>query len=266
MQPILHNLSCEVMSLTEPVFYTAGHTDALRFAETILKQKGLRFAKEADQSVTHLLLPVPSFEKDGSLKGGGSAEELLSQLSPDVTVYGGLFKDRLPTVRKVDLLDDPIYVTENARITAHCAVRLAMQTLPVTLWNCPVLVIGWGRIGKCLGQLLKAMGALVTVAARKASDRAMLSALGYDSVDTHMLGNSLSRYRVIFNTVPVMLLSKEDLQQSAKDCLKFELASQPGMDGEDIRQALGLPGKYAPETSGELIAQTVLRLLSQEGV
>ena len=248
--------------MIEPVFYTAGSTDALRFAQTILMKKDLPFVQAPDKSVTHLLLGVPSFEPDSTL------EDLLSQLSPDVTVCGGkLQKPLLDGYRTIDLLEDPLYVAENARITAHCAVRLAMQKLPATLWNCPVLVIGWGRIGKCLTQLLHAMGARVTVAARKEADRATLLALGYDAIDTQGLGNSLGRFRVIFNTAPVMVLPKEDIQQCAQDCLKIDLASCPGMDAPDVIWARGLPGKDAPESSGELIARTLLRLLkTKKGV
>ena len=248
--------------MIEPVFYTAGCTDALRFTETVLKRKGLRFAPLPNRSVTHLLLGVPSFEADGSLKGGQRLEDILPSLSPDVTICGGLLcRTELEAYRTVDLLEDPEYVSENARITAYCAVRIAMQKLPVTLWRCPVLVIGWGRIGKCLAQLLKNMGAIVTVAARKEQDRATLSALGYDSINTQTLGNSIARFRLIFNTAPVMVLPKEDMQNCADDCLKIDLASRLGIEAPDVIWARGLPGKDAPETSGELIARTILRLL-----
>lgn len=248
--------------MNEPVFYVAGHSEALTFTEAVLKKKDFRFSDCPDSSVTHILLGVPSFEKDGSLKGGGSLEELLLQFPTDVTVCGGLLRHpALGGYRTVDLMEDPTYVAENARITAYCAVRLATQKLPVTLWRCPVLVIGCGRIGKCLAQLLGGMGALVTVAARKESDRAMLAALGYDTVSTADLPNSLARYRVIFNTAPMMLLTQEGLEDCPQDCLKIDLASCPGMDAPDVIWARGLPGKDAPETSGELIARTILRLL-----
>ena len=262
MQPDIHNLSCEVIILKEPVFYTAGCTKAMEFAESILKKKDLRFAPAPDGSVTHLLLGVPAFEADGSLKGGGRLEDILPLLSPEVTICGGLLnRPELSGCKTLDLLGDPEYVAKNAQITAHCAVRLAMQELPVTLWRCPVLVIGWGRIGKCLARLLKGIGAVVTVAARKETDRAMLTALEYDTVDTCTLGNSLPRFRVIFNTAPEMILSKEDVQQCSEDCLKIDLASRQGIDAPDAIWARGLPGKDTPESSGELIARTLLRLI-----
>lgn len=261
MQPNLHNLSREVIFLIEPVFYTAGRTRAMTHAEQILRQKGCRFAKKPDTSVTHLLLGVPSFESDGSLKGGGHLADILPQLRPDVRIYGGKLAHCIPEgYQAVDLLEDPGYVAENARITAYCAVRLAMLELPVTLWRCPVLVIGWGRIGKCLADLLKNMGATISVAVRKQSDHAILTALGYDTLDASALGCALARFRVIFNTAPAEILTKDAQQFCPEDCLKIDLASRLGMDLPGVIWARGLPNKDAPETSGELIARTVLRL------
>ena len=42
--------------------------------------------------------------------------------------------------------------------------------------------------------------------------------------------------------------------------MKIELASKAGMVGDDIIPARGLPGIHMPESSGELIAKTFLRL------
>lgn len=250
-----------VIYMNGHIFYTAGHTDALDCAVTELKRKGCIFATQPDKTVTHLLLGVPSFDADGSLKGGGRLSDILPSLSKDVTILGGNLNRAVPEGYKaVDLLRDPLYLAENAQITAHCAVKLAMTHLPVTLQGCPVLVVGWGRIGKCLAELLKRIGAIVTVAARKETDRAILSALGYETEDIHTLGYGLLRHRVIFNTVPIMVLPKEAMQYCAPDCLKIDLASAMGMDAPDVIWARGLPNKDAPESSGRLIARTVLRL------
>jgi dipicolinate synthase subunit A len=159
----------------------------------------------------------------------------------------------------VDLLQDERYLALNARITAHCAVKVALQQLPVILDSCETLVIGWGRIGKCLAQLLQRMGANVTVCARKAADRSMLAALGYQVQDTQTV--DLSAYRIIFNTVPTMLFPS-----CPGNGLKIDLASQLGLGSNDVIWARGLPGKDAPESSGTLIAETLLPLCSKESL
>lgn len=233
-------------------FYTGGSTPALNCAIQALFDAGCDFAGIP----THLLLPVPSLSADGRIIGGGDLASLLADLPHDITVIGGNLPE-LPGYRVWDLLKDPDYVAENAYITAHCAVRLAMDKLPIALRHCKVLVIGWGRIGKCLAALLKGLEADVTVAARKETDRAILHALGYGSTDTENL--DCRQYRVIFNTAPATILPK-----GPAGCLKIDLASTPGIGGNDVIHARGLPGKDAPEASGELIARTVLRFLDKE--
>ena len=71
------------------IFYSTGHTDALVHAIRLLHDAGVEFVPCPDRNVTHLLLPVPSFDPDGRIKGGCSLEALLWQLPEDVTVIGG---------------------------------------------------------------------------------------------------------------------------------------------------------------------------------
>ena len=207
-----------------------------------LQQTGCCFAAAPCPDVTHLLLDVP-------FKNPELLPELLGQLSGDVTIIGGNLQ--VPGYKTVDLLQDPLYLAENANITAHGAVKLALQHLPVTLQDLPVLVVGWGRIGKCLAYLLHQMGAAVTVAARKETDRAMLTALGYNATEPSV-GDP--RYRVVFNTVPAPIPAI-----FSEDCLKIELASVPGLAGDNIINGRALPNRCAPESSGLLIARSVLR-------
>lgn len=234
-------------------FYPAGHTDALQYAIAALKRKGCAVASEPSSKVTHLLLDVPN---------RSDCKDILSLFSNAVTVIGGNLN--FPGCPVIDLLQDPYYLAENADITAHCALKVALEKLPITLKGCPVLVVGWGRIGKCLASLLKQTGAIVSVAARKESDRAVLNALGYDTEDISQTTYGLVRYRVIFNTVPDMVLPAKALEFCRAECLKIDLASTPGMEGDDIIIAKGLPSKLAPESSGELICKTILRKLSRK--
>lgn len=236
------------------LFYIAEGNPALRFASEYLAKQGCRIADAPGKSVTHLLLPVPC------PAGSDLWRELASQLSEDVTVLGGNLAELIPSgYKKADLLKDEIYLAENAAITADCAVRLAGAHLKTTFRNCPILVLGWGRIGKCLARMLAALGADVTVAARKESDRAMAQALGYGST---CFDGDLSRYRIIFNTAPAPVFTETQLP----DCIKIDLASKKGMEGDDVIWARGLPGKMLPESSGRLIGETVLRLVGKEAV
>jgi dipicolinate synthase subunit A len=228
-----------------------------------VRNKALDFAIEhlpvlpaPGTQTTHLLLPIPSFAPDGSIRGGGDLETILSVLPQNVTVIGGNLQHPVLTGYKtVDLLKDSFYVSENADITARCAIKLLSDCLPCTLKDCPVLIIGWGRIGKCLARLLRANDARVTVYARKETDRALLSALGYETQDSP---NPIG-FRAVINTAPAPVLP-----DCPGNALKMELSSVMGIGGKDVLWAKGLPAIHAPESSGKLIAASIYRLLEKE--
>ena len=249
--------------MSQYIFYPATRSPALWAAGEYLKRKGYGVVNRPCESVSHLLLPVPSFEEDGTIKGGGELTSLLETLPKQVTIVGGFLPD-IPEHKTIDLLKDPEYLAGNAYITAHCAIRLAMLQLPITLRGCKVLILGWGRIGKCLTRMLRAMEADLTVTARSESDRAMAHALGYTTLHPSELNGKLDRYRLIFNTVPALMLSEDQVQDCNEKCLKIDLASKPGIAGADVLWARGLPGKDAPEASGELIGKTIIQHLSRK--
>lgn len=221
-------------------FFCAGQTKALDYASTQLQRLG---CIPQPAPVDFVLTDVPV---------RGDLTDTLQAIPKHVPVVGGNLQ--LSDRKTIDLLQDPVYLAHNANITAHCTVKLILQRLPVILTDLPVLVVGWGRIGKCLAALLRQMGARVSVIARKETDRAMITALGYSVGQT----DALHTYRVIVNTAPTMVLDKNRLQACRPDCLKIDLASVPGMEDEDVLWARGLPGKEAPESSGILIAQRTL--------
>lgn len=252
------------MRLENMLMYPVGSTQACRWGANLLAQAGIAMVDHPSPEVTHLLLDVPSFSPDGKLRGGGDLEPLLRMLPGTITIVGGnLSHPAVKDYNVLDLLQDGEYVAKNAAITADCALRVAAPRLKSTFAETPALIIGWGRIGKCLGKLLKSMGTEVTIAARKESDRAILEALGYRTLDIPEIPQALGQFGVIYNTVPERMLTQDQLAPYPQ-CLKIDLASRPGLEGEDVVIARGLPGLHTPESSGKLIAQTVLRLTGRE--
>lgn len=247
----------------DTLIYPVGNTKACQYALKTLRQTDIRIIDHPAPEVTHLLLDIPSFARDGSLRGGGDLAPLLRMLPTDVTVVGGNLQDpKLSQYRTLDLLADPLYLAKNAAITAECTLLVAGSELETTFSESPALIIGWGRIGKALARLLRALGAEVTVATRKEDDRAMLAALGYSQVSTDGIPDLLPEIRLLVNTAPAKVLSRGQLSL-CRSCVKIDLASQPGLEGTDVITARGLPGQYAPESSGKLIAETILRLTKE---
>lgn len=210
-------------------------------------------------------------------------EELFSLLPQHALLAGGRFS---PAVRALaeekgiylfDYFKSEELQQKNALPTAEGAVSILMRESPRTVSGLSVGVTGFGRVARALVKLLLAMDARVTVAARKQADIENASALGCDTV--HLVnGRSLAalsqKSNVIFNTVPHWIFSADILADMPKDSLIIDLASAPGgVDaaaatayGIRVIWALSLPGKYAPATAGEIIADTLLAYMQKEGI
>ena len=223
-------------------------TGAMEYAANALRAEGYRITGSPNADTTHLLLTVPSFPK-----GYESLEPILKGLPQTARVYGG-FLNVPPLIgyERVDFLFDPYYLARNAAITAACTIDMMENLLGNEVGEHSALILGWGRIGKCLGKLLQNKGAHVTIAARKDSDLAMIDALGYRA--RHLNDLRLDS-QFIINTIPAMVLP-----QVPANVYAIDLASKPGMGGENIISARGLPGKMRPAESGRLIAETFMRL------
>ena len=214
---------------------------ALNFAKDHLEQWGFPVADSITDDVTHILLPIPTRELPKTAPAG-------------CTWIGG----NIP--QGIDLLKDPFYLAQNAALTAHGALSIALNRLTGCIWEVPCLILGFGRIAQCLAGLLKALGVRVSIAARREEQLAMAQALGYDPLPLENL--SCKGYRLIFNTVPAELgLKEEDFDPNA---VKIDLASLPALPGADTIHTRGLPGKLLPESSGRLIAARVAYYLKKE--
>ncbi len=162
----------------------------------------------------------------------------------------------------------------NAVPTAEGAVQIAMRERNSVLYKSKVLVTGYGRISKVLIKILHAMGAEVTVTARKYSDLQWAEVMGCKSVHLSEFKNNVNEYDIIFNTIPAMILDKNILDKIKKEAIIIDLASKPGgVDFEAAKKfgiktihALALPGKIAPVTAGEIIACTAFNILKERRV
>ena len=222
-----------------------------------------------------VVLPTPA-EKNGLIHTPFAAqplpvEELLAALWPGQLLIGGKLSRKLcmgaveQGLQVADLMQRRSFTVGNAALTAEGAVEKLMSASPRSLWGSRVLVTGWGRVGKLLALRLQAMGAIVTVAARKEGDRAMARALMLAATDFERLPALLGSFDFVANTVPARVLPGELLARLRSDAVLLELASPPG--GFDMEEAAaldltalaapGLPGLAAPYTAAELMKEAI---------
>ena len=76
--------------------------------------------------------------------------------------------------------------------------------------------------------MLNAIGANVYCEARKNEDLAWIKAYGHMATNINFLGENLSQYDIIINTVPHLILTEERMEYVKKECLLIDLASNPG--------------------------------------
>ncbi len=230
------------------------------------------------------ILPLPVTAQGGLLNAPLSHREvtlevLLRAIPGGSYVCGGRIDDEYMALcgelglRAYDYFKREELAVANAAITAEGAIQIAMEETGIAISKASVLVVGFGRIGKLLSHRLHALGADVTVSARKLSDMAWIEAYGYKPANTLALEGILPGFDIIFNTVPARVLGEERLRLVNPSCLCIELASKPGgmdfnaasMLGLKSIWALSLPGRVAPIAAGRIIRDTIYNILREEG-
>ncbi len=169
----------------------------------------------------------------------------------------------------IDVLKFEELTVLNSIPTAEGAIQIAMEKSNITIHNSKCLVLGFGRIGKILAKMLLGIGAEVYCEARKVEDIAWIQAYGYNAIHLNELNNFLGEFDFIFNTIPFLILDKNNLKLVKKQAILIDLASKPGgIDFEEANKlnlenywALALPGKVAPKTTAKYIYESIKKCM-----
>ena len=251
-------------------------TDARqRAAADALRRMGFGVAGAEETALAdYILLPLPLDDDRVGLA------QLLRAAKPGALALGGRVSAGAQAaadaagIELVDYFARPELAVLNAIPTAEGCISLLLQKRRRTLWDSAVLVVGYGRVGQALAQRLTALGAHVTVAARRAGQRALaLSAGCADAADTAALERLAPGFGTVVNTAPAPLLTARVLAALPAGSLIVDLASRPGGTdfaaarslGHTALHALSLPAACAPESAGEYVARTVVEILSERG-
>ena len=244
--------------------------------------------EEALPRASAVVLPTPASSGEGALNAPYWPEKVplepLAALIPrGIPVMGGSLGSMGPgaklkleekNIPVYDLLDREELAVINAACTAEGALAEAVGGSPRALLESRCVVIGYGRIGRVLSRYLSALGARVTVTARRPEHFAWIRTEGSRPWATSRLREVLPEADFVFNTVPKRLLEGAVLDGIRPDTLVIDLASSPGgiapeeakRRGLQVIWARGLPGKVAPRMAGESIAEAVEDILLERGL
>jgi dipicolinate synthase subunit A len=173
-------------------------------------------------------------------------------------------------VRIVETAEIDEIAVLNSIPTAEGAILRAMTELPTTVHGSSSLVVGFGRCGITLARMLHGLGARVVVAARNRAQLARAYEMGLAAIHLDDISQAVQEVDVVYNTVPALVLTEEVIEALPQRAIIVDIASAPG--GTDFVAArrkrikafldLGIPGKVAPQTAGEILARTMPRLIA----
>lgn len=234
---------------------------------------------ELSGSADLLLLPIMGAGRLSvpCTEGQVDAASFAKCLSPRALVAGGMLGGELTELYNALGFDTADYFRreelqiKNALPTAEGTLSIILSQTGETVAGMPIVICGWGRVAKACARLLGAAGAKVAVAARSKDQLAEAQTMGFEVLPLTELSARADGFHVLVNTIPALVITAEVICRTPRDCLIIDLASKPGGTdfaaceqlGRRSLHALSLPGKYAPITAGEIIADTVWNIYSE---
>lgn len=188
--------------------------------------------------------------------------EILENIPDSTTVFAGMC-DKINTKHAmIDYNEFEDFTLKNAFYTAESAIALSIINMPFSLSDAKVLILGNGRIGKYLGDILSTMCKDITVSARKEKDFDYIKAKGFTAVNTNKIPD-LSQFNLIFNTIPENVISKDVLSTCGKNTLIIDLASKKSglYKDEGYIDAKALPAKYCKKSTAKALYDSVSKYL-----
>ena len=189
-------------------------------------------------------------------------------------LFGGVIDENITekleskNIQVVDFFKDNSIAIFNAIPTAEGAIQTAMENSYKTLFDSQCLVLGYGRCGKILSNMLKGMGANVDISYRKDDDLAYIKSYGFNAINLCNLTQNINKYDFIFNTIPAQILNKDLLNNVNKQSIIIDLAQAPG--GVDYEYASdlnlkaiycpNLPARVAPLTASKILKDKILKV------
>lgn len=184
---------------------------------------------------------------------------LNKNLEKKTLVMGGCFSTEqreLLTGRDIhflDFMEDTVVTEENAVATAEGTIAELVEKSPYNIDEAKVLVTGYGYCGKAIVKRLGALGARVTVLARR-KEHAKRQKVWFYAVD-FAFGAEEARGREGCHTVPALVVTEKIIRELPRDAYIVDIASGRGRYRfcmcEGIRHPCGPcawnPGKICAE-------------------
>ena len=151
---------------------------------------------EAVPGADYVLFPVPLAMDEARLTA------LLRRAKPGALLLGGKAPAAAAALglEWVDCFAREELAVCNAVPTAEGCIGILLARRTRTLWDAPVLVTGYGRVGQAVADRLTALGARVTVGARSPAQRALARSRGGAALPLEGLAAAAPGFDTAVNT------------------------------------------------------------------
>lgn len=269
----------KILAENGATIYLAGF-DQLQFHQSAIIHTELETCDF--KQIDAILLPVAGTDEHGKVEAAYSdnplylTKNMIHKTPEHCTIYTGIsnpFLDQEASIANrqiIRIFERNDVAVLNSIPTAEGALKLAIEQTDVTIHGANILILGFGRVAMTVSRVFSAVGANVSVCARKPSDLARIQEMRLHPVPFQYLSKTIGDQQVIINTIPKQILDANVISNMDKASTIIDLASRPGgtdfdhaaKQGIKAIHALGLPGKTAPQTAGEIIAKVFMELLS----
>jgi dipicolinate synthase subunit A len=221
-----------------------------------------------------ILFPVSGVTKNGII-GEIMVDDSFFAVFKDVLFFSGIETDYLKIMRDkynlkiIYLNNQPLFNKINSIATAEAVLKLIIDHKKQIFNEITIMVLGYGKSGKEITDLLIRVGAKVIVVTRSIQSQMEASTMAKYVTSFEELDQYLPYVDVIINTVPSLVVTKEVLGKINKNTYVLDIASLPGgVDFEEAKRlgikaelALKLPSIYAPISSSRGMVEAIIKEL-----
>lgn len=162
----------------------------------------------------------------------------------------------------------PLFTRENALLTAEGLLSEIIRYTPFSLSSARILLLGYGCCGSAIGTLLHPLCHSIYVLEQEPGKQELAEKKGICPIQKEDFSTVLPRCNIVINTIPDSVLEPDQIRELPGSCHIFDIASAPFGFSENITEKYllpyfrlpGLPGRFSPVTSGQIIGKIVERI------
>lgn len=219
-----------------------------------------------------ILLPIPSARDGVHITG---TDKLISELLMDINPHDLVVGYNIPAEDKDviihsggDFLDvslDEKFTLDNAELSALGALGYILTSIKEAPLDSKYGIIGYGRIGKRLCEMLMYLGGYVRVYSSSNMTRLTLSKYGVDNLsydkDAHCVPE-IDDIDILINTAPTHLESTFKNHKVPEHMRVIELASGENFKGvEGITSLQSIPENFYPKSAALIYYKAIMRAI-----